>query len=248
MVRSRTLACVIAALMAAALVGPAYAAPASAAVFQPIIEQRLARMIANARTMHTTPRPDAGSGYIAVGEDGGVSTKADDGSDFFVVAGEAALAARVGDMQVRLHGGAAVVVYRLELSLRFNGETCLKPFRVTEVFQRTRGGWRSIAEQQTAIPGRPTYVAKVDPQRFDDYAGDYRLLPSVSYSFTRKGGRLFWGDTELFPESDSTFATEGAADDRLLFLRGPDGRVSGVRIRELSGVEYTAVRVSNGGG
>lgn len=225
---------------------PALAAPAD--VFQHIVEQRLARMIANARAMKATPRPDAGPGYIAVGEDGAVSARPDDGSDFFVAASEAALAARVEDMRARLHGDTAVVVYRVELSLRFNGETCLKPFRVTEVFQRTRRGWRSIAEQQTAIPGRPTYVARIDPRRLDDYAGAYRLLPSVAYSFTRKGERLFWGDTELFPESDSTFATADAADYRLLFLRDPDGRVTGVRIRELSGVEYTATRVEDGPG
>ena len=115
--RLRTLGCAVAALAAAALASPGHAA--ESAVFQQIVEHRLAAMIANARAERTTPRPDAAPGYVEVGEDGGVSDKPDDGSDFFVVASEAALAARVADMRVQRHGDTAVAVYRLELSLRF---------------------------------------------------------------------------------------------------------------------------------
>lgn len=248
--RLRSLICALPALAIATVAAPGHAADlpgeapaATRAAFQQLIEQRTARMIANGKAGRKTDRSDADAAYVAVGEDGGVKTKPDDGSDFLFGADEAKLASKVEDLHVQLHGDTAVVVYRLDLSLEFNGEPCLKPFRVTEVFRKAGSGWRVIAYQETVIPGRPSYVAKIDPKLLDDYAGSYRILPSIAYSINRKGDRLFWDDTELFAESDSTFATEGAADYRLLFLRDHDGRVTGMRIRELSGVEYTAVRV-----
>lgn len=242
-------------LTAAALAGPGWAASlpgeapaATQALFHRLIEQRTQRMIANAKAGRKTERPDVDAIYVAVGEDGGLKSKPDDGGDFLFGAEDAKLASRLEDLHVQLHGDTAVAVYRMDLTLEFNGEPCTKPFRVTEVFRKTGEGWRSIAYQETAIPGRPSYVVKVDPARLDEYAGEYRILPRITYGIVRKGERLFWGDTELFPESDSTFATEGAADYRLLFMRDAQGHVTGMRIRELSGVEYTAVRVSSAAG
>jgi hypothetical protein len=62
-----------------------------------------------------------------------------------------------------------------------------------------------------------------------------------------KDGRLCWGPAEqgveLYPESDATFATgEAGMGYRMIFLREAHGRVRGVRVREYSGVEYTALR------
>ena len=73
------------------------------------------------------------------------------------------------------------------------------------------------------------------------------LREFLSLAPTRREDRLYWGEgetaVELTPESSATFATgpEGMGY-RMIFLRGEGDRVYGVRIREFTGVEYTAVR------
>ena len=185
--------------------------------------------------------------YAYTNEAGQFRDAPDDGSDWAPDLIAAHPSGIVHSLQVQRYGDTAVATYALDARLTFNRETILKPFRVTEVFHRSGGKWRSVARHESVRPLRPNWRAEVAEDVLDDYVGTYVLLPTVDYEITLKDGRLYWGapeqGVELHPESDATFATgEEGMGYRMIFLRESDGRVRGVRIREFSGTEYTAVR------
>ena len=185
--------------------------------------------------------------YAYTNEAGAFRDGPDDGSDWFPEILAAHPSAIAHSFSVQRYGDTAVAAYALDARLTFNGETILKPFRVTEVFHRSGGKWRSVARHESVRPMRPNWRTEVGAEVLDDYVGAYSLLPAVDYQITLKDGRLYWGapdqGVELHPESEATFATgEEGMGYRMIFLREGDGRVRGVRIREFSGTEYTAVR------
>lgn len=157
---------------------------------------------------------------------------------------EAKLSERVLDVHADLYGNAAVVRSRLVMTLVLNGEPVSKQLRDTHVFVRDRGGWRLVSMQETAIPLDPIPVPS-NHKLYDEYVGHYRLLSTRTYTITRDGDRLFWGNAvkrELVPESDNTFVIKGD-QYRVIFLRDAGGAVTHLRLREFPGVEYSAIRI-----
>ncbi len=72
--------------------------------------------------------------------------------------------------------------------------------------------------------------ADVDPAIFDDYVGQYQLMPEFILTVTRKGDRLFirgndQEDDELFPRSESLFFMK-AIDAEVNFVRDDTGKVT----------------------
>lgn len=157
---------------------------------------------------------------------------------------EARLSEHVLDVHATVYGETAVVNSRVVMTLVLNGEPVAKQFRMTHVFIRSGGEWRLAARQETVIPLVPIPLA-VNRKLYQDYVGRYRLTAFRTYSVTRDGDRLLWGNSvkrELVPESDATFVISGD-QYRVTFVRGSKGVVTHLRLREFPGVEYSAFRV-----
>jgi hypothetical protein len=162
---------------------------------------------------------------------------------------EVGLTRTVDDVAVQLHGEVAVVQYVLESRMVFNQEPVLKRFRNTEVFRRGSGAWQTVAYHETVIPG-VIVPARIDPDIYDDYVGQYRLFTDYAYTVSRAGDSLLFrspaaGVMELMPETGSTFVLRGSLY-RVLFVRDEGGVVTHLRLREFPGVEYNALRMDPG--
>ena len=76
----------------------------------------------------------------------------------------------------------------------------------------------------------PAPATIVDRRGWDDYVGRYDLSPSVSFTVTREGDRLYGQRTgrpkqELLPETDTVFFNAGAPRTRKIFVRDAAGKV-----------------------
>ncbi|MFL6193591.1 MAG: serine hydrolase [Thermoanaerobaculia bacterium] len=79
-------------------------------------------------------------------------------------------------------------------------------------------------------------AVQVDPQIYDDYAGEYELAPGFSIVVTREGDHLMAQPTgqpklEVFPESETVFFLK-VVDAQLEFVRGEGGKVTGVILHQ----------------
>ena len=152
------------------------------------------------------------------------------------------------DMAVRwLRPGLVLVNYRETQHSEFNGEPCVKQFCNSQVFEKTRGQWHILSVHETVIPGVPK-AYPLDPKVYDDYVGDYRLMPDHVYIITRTGNRLLWArkgisPIELVPEDEHTFVLNGREFYRIRFERNAQGLVTHLRIIEFPGVEYSALKL-----
>ena len=98
-------------------------------------------------------------------------------------------------------------------------------------FQSTLGPAATGHGPTIRSPGERQEV-KVDPSLYDAYAGDYELSPAFSIAVTREGDQLFAQATgqpkfEIFPESETRFFLK-VVDAQIEFVRGPDGKVTGL--------------------
>jgi predicted esterase len=92
------------------------------------------------------------------------------------------------------------------------------------------------AAEQVIIPLHPV-PAKVNPDIYDDYVGDYEDSGTIVETVYRQGDRLFGknrvGDTiELLPESATTFFYPTGSLTRLTFEKDTDGDVRGIRFHD----------------
>lgn len=92
-----------------------------------------------------------------------------------------------------------------------------------------------VASQVFVVPTDPA-VAVVDAKLYRDYVGIYELTPTVTYTVTQEGTKLFGQRTghekqELLPEADSIFFIPGAPRSRKVFARDADGKVTELRDR-----------------
>jgi hypothetical protein len=162
---------------------------------------------------------------------------------------ETQLSSRIEDLDVKVYGATAVANYKNQARIVFNEEAVVKTFNSTEVLVKRAGRWQSLMHTETVIPGEPEWTFKINPKVYDEYVGKYRLTANYLYTVTRAGDKLFWesDQTELIPESDTTFLKKGAAPPdglyRTIFVRNDEGRVTHVRIREYPGVEYSAIKI-----
>lgn len=160
---------------------------------------------------------------------------------------EAKYSQTIEDVRVEPHGETVAVNYRLVVHLVTNGEPVVKQFRCNEVFIKKDNRWQSILHTETVIPN-PPFTAKIDTKIYDDYAGEYRLHQTRSYTITREADKLFFQapgleKIELVPENETTFAQNGGNFYRVQFVRDAQGRVTHLRIKEFSGVEYNAIKI-----
>jgi CubicO group peptidase (beta-lactamase class C family) len=76
----------------------------------------------------------------------------------------------------------------------------------------------------------------MDPALYDALAGDYELAPTFSIAVRREGDHLFAQATgqpkfEIFPLAENRFFLK-VVDAEIEFLRGPDGKVSGLVLHQ----------------
>ncbi len=77
-------------------------------------------------------------------------------------------------------------------------------------------------------------IAKVDPKIYDDYVGEYQLMPGFILTITRRGDRIFaqatnQGENEIFPSSDTEFFLK-VVDAQIKFQRDSTGQVTGLTL------------------
>jgi uncharacterized protein DUF4440/uncharacterized protein DUF3471 len=130
---------------------------------------------------------------------------------------------------VRQYGDTAVVSHEELEKQEVFGQKLVSHYHVTDTWIRRGGRWRLVASQVLVRLQDPA-PASVDPKVFDAYVGRYDLSPSVAFTVTREGDKLFGqrggrAKQLLLPETDTVFFTPGAPRTRKLFVRDASGRV-----------------------
>ncbi len=138
---------------------------------------------------------------------------------------------RVTEFEVAPHGDVAVATYVNDESENFHGHALHCRYRTTEIWKETAGGWRLIAGQVLALREDPPAVSLPDALT-REYAGTYVLSPGIAYEIGTAGGRLEGRQTgrkpeTLLAEAPDVLFVPGKPRYRYVFLRGPDGRITG---------------------
>jgi ketosteroid isomerase-like protein len=122
------------------------------------------------------------------------------------------------EIVVHPYGDAAVVTFHqsvIEID-DVLGSTVHSEFEITETYVREKGRWLLAAQQTTPIPWANHPPTKVDPARYDEYAGNYQITPHRIVTVTREGNRLYekWPNeskVEDVPLSETAFVQKGEA-------------------------------------
>ncbi|HWZ85216.1 MAG TPA: nuclear transport factor 2 family protein [Thermoanaerobaculia bacterium] len=151
---------------------------------------------------------------------------------------------RVTDFGVAVHGNVAVATYVNDENEVFHGHALHCQYRTTDTWMRTENGWRLIGSQILALRTDPPPVALTAALR-DQYCGRYALTPAIGYEIRCNGDALEGQQTGRRPESLRAEAPDvlfvpGRPRYRYVFLRGPDGKVTGfVQRREAWDLVWT---------
>ncbi|MFB0563924.1 MAG: serine hydrolase [Candidatus Lokiarchaeia archaeon] len=100
-------------------------------------------------------------------------------------------------------------------------------------------GWSDFLPKEKAL-------AKVEPEIYDLYVGEYQLAPEVLLSITKEDSRLFarqmGGDkVEIHPESETTFFTI-EEDAQITFVKNTQGEVTELALK-VEGQQMTAKKI-----
>jgi ketosteroid isomerase-like protein len=134
-------------------------------------------------------------------------------------------------MEVVLHGDAAVVTYVDDEHENYHGHELHCQYRTTDTWRKTAGGWRVIASQVLALRTDPPAVALAGSLR-DEYVGRYSLAPEITYEIRRKGDALEGHqngrkEEELRAEAPDVLFSPGKPRYRRIFQRDSNGRITG---------------------
>ena len=134
-------------------------------------------------------------------------------------------------MEVVLHGNAAVVTYVDDEHENYHGHELHCQYRTTDTWLKTAGGWRVIASQVLALRTDPPAVALAGSLR-DEYVGRYSLTPQITYEIRRKGDALEGQqngrkEEELRAEAPDVLFSPGKPRYRRVFQRDSNGRITG---------------------
>jgi len=136
----------------------------------------------------------------------------------------------VESAEIHVYGDSAVVSHEdLERENVFD-QKLVSHYHITDTWTRKDGRWRLVASQVLVRLQDPAPATIVDRRGWDDYVGRYDLSPSVSFTVTREGDRLYGQRTgrpkqELLPETDTVFFNAGAPRTRKIFVRDAAGKV-----------------------
>ena len=142
-------------------------------------------------------------------------------------------AIKIGDVQSRIIGDAAVLSYDANETETIFGQNLTARYHITDTWLRRNGDWQIIASQAHRYYEDPA-IGKIDPKKFGDFIGIYELAPGQTRSVTAEGENLFVerkGKKEqlnkkeqLFPETSDLFFRKGV-EGRILFRYDANGKV-----------------------
>jgi ketosteroid isomerase-like protein len=140
------------------------------------------------------------------------------------------------DFQVQLFGDVAVTSFTDHSTVLFHGQPLLTDFRSTEVWRRTRGQWLMISSQTVAVQKDPPAISLTDAD-LNEYVGQYRLAGDYVLTIRRSGAALEAStgpavSFAMLPEARDVFFTPGQIRLRRIFVRDPEGHVTGLVSRK----------------
>jgi hypothetical protein len=135
------------------------------------------------------------------------------------------------EFQATRHGDVAVTNHVDDESEDFHGHKLHCQYRTTDVWKKTPLGWRLIASQVLALRTDPPAMPLTARQRAD-YCGRYALTPEISYEIRSAGDALEGQQTgrkseTLRAEVSDVLFVPGKPRYRKVFVRGPDGHITG---------------------
>jgi hypothetical protein len=138
---------------------------------------------------------------------------------------------KVLDFNVAVHGSTAVTTHLDDEYETYHGHELHCQYRTTDTWMKTRAGWRLVAGQVLALRTDPPAVPLTSHQ-MEEYTGRYALTPAIVYEIRNNAGVLQGQRTGGKPETllaevpDMLFVG-GKPRYRKVFLRGPDGGITG---------------------
>jgi Domain of unknown function (DUF4440) len=147
-------------------------------------------------------------------------------------------------------GGFAVTTYVMNEHETVEGHELHARYRESDTWRATAAGWRLVAGQVYAIPLDPPR-AELASAQLQQYEGLYALSADTRQTIRRDGDHLVAeragrAPQLLLPESGDVFFTPGRPRTRRIFLRTPDGHVSGFADRR-EGTDMVWARVASHG-
>ncbi len=138
---------------------------------------------------------------------------------------------KVLDFKVAIHRSTAVATHVDDEYETYHGHELHCQYRTTDMWVKTRDGWRIVASQVLALRTDPPAVP-LTPRQIEEYTGRYALTPAIIYEIRNNGGLLQGQRTEskvetLLAEVPDMLFVRGRPRYRKVFLRGPDGRITG---------------------
>jgi len=129
---------------------------------------------------------------------------------------------------VRSSNGVVVISYDLHEQENVFGQSLSVEYHTTDTWLLRGKEWQLIASQSLRKCADPP-PGLIDRSKYVDYIGTYELAPSVAYTVSEEGGRLFGQRTgrnreELLPETPDAFFRKGIPGRRI-FVRDVNGRV-----------------------
>ena len=138
---------------------------------------------------------------------------------------------RVTQYRAVVHGDTAVASHVDDEHETYHGHELHCQYLTTDTWMKTKAGWRLVGAQVLALRTDPPAVA-LSPTLRSDYCGRYSLAPDITYEIrcgaeTLEGQQSGRKPEELKAEAPDVLFTPGKTRYRKIFLRGPDGRVTG---------------------
>jgi len=141
----------------------------------------------------------------------------------------------VTEFDVAMHGSVAVATYVNDENEDFHGHKLHCQYRTTDTWLKTAKGWRLIAAQVLALRTDPPAVA-LAPALAGEYCGRYALTSAIAYEIRCTGDILEGQQTGRKPEplraeAPDVLFVPGRPRYRYVFLRGADGKITGLAQR-----------------
>ncbi len=138
---------------------------------------------------------------------------------------------RITEYEAVVHGDVAFATYVNDESEDYHGHALHCQYRTTETWKKEPEGWRLIAGQVLALRTDPPAVT-LPASLLSEYAGRYALTPEIDYAIRRNGDSLEGQPAGRKPETLSAeardvFFVPGRPRYRYVFLRDPEGKITG---------------------
>jgi hypothetical protein len=168
---------------------------------------------------------------VYTSEDGTVQTRAELVEQIQPMAQGVSGDIKVIDFKVALHDTVAITTYVADEHENYHGHALHCQYRSTDTWLKTPSGWRLIGGQILALRTDPPAL-QLTAQQMEEYSGRYSLTPDISYEIRHQGDGLEGQQTghkaeTLRAEVADVLFVPGKTRYRKVFLRGPDGHITG---------------------